>query len=241
MVYARKASLLRFAALCWASVLTGCVSQPVLQTPTGRPEVTFEDARVEEIKNILINAMLNWGYQVKNVSDSVAVYEKPVEGAFAQALLGSRYDSQPLWRLTYNLATVDSGVRVVTNIHAVTNPNSAFERITDMSKGSKDAAQIQQFLETARAELAVTQTVHGRGKVGIAIDTNLKVTQVQTGSPAEVSGVRVGDRILAIDGVRVLNNREATLKITGEPGTAVELQIDRGGSQQLVRIIRGEP
>jgi carboxyl-terminal processing protease len=129
----------------------------------------------------------------------------------------------------------------VTNIHAVTNPNSAFERITDMSKGSKDAAQIQQFLETARAELAVTKTVHGRGKVGIAIDTNLKVIQVQTGSPAELSGVRVGDRILAIDGVRALNNREATLKITGEPGTAVELQIDRGGSQQLVKIVRGEP
>lgn len=225
----------------WLASLTGCATAPSLNTPTGRPEVVFENTTVEEVKNLVTNAAISWGYSAKSVTDYVAVYEKRSDNAMTSALLGSRYDSTPVWRVTFSYVSLTNAVRVVADIHAVTNPGSAFERITDFSRNSQDANNVQRFLENAKEEIATRKLVAKRGKVGIGIDENLKVIQVLPGSPAEGAGVLVGDRIVEVDGVRVLNNREATLQITGEPGSVLALKIDRNGTDRMLKIIRGQP
>jgi len=203
--------------------------------------VIFENTTVSEVKDLVTNAAISWGYSAKSVTDYVAVYEKRSDNALASALLGSQYDSTPVWRVTFNYVSLANAVRVVADIHAVTNPGSAFERITDFSRNSQDANNVQKFLENAKEEMATRKLVAKRGKVGIGIDENLKVIQVFSGSPAEAAGVLVGDRIVEVDGVRVLNNREATLQITGEPGSSLELKVDRNGTARVVNIVRGQP
>jgi hypothetical protein len=57
------------------------------------------------------------------------VFEKPVENIIASALMGSRYDSQPNARITYNVNQFQNKTRVVASFSIVTNPGSSFERL----------------------------------------------------------------------------------------------------------------
>ena len=57
---------------------------------------------------------------------------------------------------------------------------------------------------------------------------DIVVTAVAPGSPAEESGLRSGDRILSVDGERVLTTGELVGLIRGRAGEPIELNIMRG-------------
>ncbi|MFJ4688326.1 S41 family peptidase [Streptomyces sp. NPDC088789] len=78
-------------------------------------------------------------------------------------------------------------------------------------------------------------------------DGRIEVTEVSTGSPADGAGIRVGDRIVSIDGKRVagLPVTEVVALLRGAPqdahaGTAVRLGLERGPRawQQTLRRAR---
>ncbi len=88
------------------------------------------------------------------------------------------------------------------------------------------------------------QSLEGRfGGIGVAInyvDGYTVVVRPLPGTPGEVAGLQTGDKILAVDGVSIVGkplSRAVTL-IRGEPGTAVQLLLEREGSQLTVRIVR---
>ncbi|MEU5215703.1 S41 family peptidase [Streptomyces sp. NPDC020807] len=60
----------------------------------------------------------------------------------------------------------------------------------------------------------------------------VRVTRVQDGGPADRAGLRVGDRIVAVDGREVdglsVSEVVSLLRGDGEPGTPVELRVGRG-------------
>ncbi|HAN30105.1 MAG TPA: hypothetical protein DCQ06_00775 [Myxococcales bacterium] len=61
-------------------------------------------------------------------------------------------------------------------------------------------------------------------------------------SPAAGSGLRIGDRIMGVDGQPISSRSLSRVieMIRGEPGTSVELSIERDGGQTTIVINRGE-
>lgn len=76
--------------------------------------------------------------------------------------------------------------------------------------------------------------------MGIGFDpdtTDLKLTQVTEGLPADKAGLKVGDTITAIDG-KALKERPdlLTLMRTKKPGDTIELTVDRNGKAMKFRL-----
>jgi len=132
--------------------LAGCATPVTHNTKSGRPEVTISGKVGDQIAARLTNRMLNARYNVKNASKTLLVFEKPIDNVLAAVLLGSRYDSTPAARITYTIVESDTSTRVVASLAAITNPGSAFERVTPMDN-SKDSASVQQMLSELQTSL----------------------------------------------------------------------------------------
>lgn len=125
--------------------LTGCTEPVTHATASGKPEVVVRGRNSEWVKGKLVNSMLNRGYSISNDTGYTIAFDRPVQNAFAAALLGSSYDSSPNTRVTFSTAEVSGGTRVVADLAVITNPGSAFERRTAFN-GHEDSLQIQQML-----------------------------------------------------------------------------------------------
>ena len=130
-------------------ILTGCATTPQLKTASGKPEVTIPNTTKKVIFDALTNAMIQQGYEIRNINDYSAVYGKRTNSILASMLLGSQYDSTPEARVAYTIVDTSEGVRVVATLQMITNPGSAFERVTDFSQ-QPDAQSWQSFLENLR-------------------------------------------------------------------------------------------
>jgi carboxyl-terminal processing protease len=85
------------------------------------------------------------------------------------------------------------------------------------------------------------------GGIGATVtykDEQLIIVETHSGSPAEAAGIRQGDIIVAVDGILVetLTYYEALIKVRGEVGAAVTLQIlhDDAAEPVTMTIVRGE-
>lgn len=100
--------------------------------------------------------------------------------------------------------------------------------------------------ETQQAELVLEPSLPTAG-VGMelrfdTVDTLPEVVRTFPGGPAEQAGVRVGDRILAIDGQasRGLRSVDVIKRLRGEPGTAVVVRIGRNGTAEELTLSRAD-
>lgn len=98
----------------------------------------------------------------------------------------------------------------------------------------------------ARATAEFSKGLSGR-YVGIGAQVTerdgwLTIVTPLEGSPALRAGVMAGDRVLEIDGVSTFgkSSDECVELLQGEPGTEVELLIERGGQRETVRVARAE-
>jgi C-terminal processing protease CtpA/Prc len=68
----------------------------------------------------------------------------------------------------------------------------------------------------------------------------VRVTEVPASGPAARAGLRAGDVIVAIDGkpLQGLTSREVQRLLTGEVGSSVELEIEREGRRERLRLER---
>ena len=134
--------------------LVGCATMPdvMLNTPSGRPEVSIQNATKKQVMDAIINRELSKSWDLKSQSDSLLVFSHKVTGFAAALAYGSQYDSTPEQRGTFTL--VDSGnvIRVLLKVEMVTNPGSAYERTSDVTLG-KNAAPLQTTLEEIKASL----------------------------------------------------------------------------------------
>jgi carboxyl-terminal processing protease len=101
-----------------------------------------------------------------------------------------------------------------------------------------DAETARQFNETLESSF------EGIGAEVSMIENKVIIVAPFKDSPAEKAGLKPNDQILKVDGESVegLDLYEATLKIKGEKGTTVELEIMRSGLKDplKVKIIRDE-
>jgi hypothetical protein len=143
-----------FTRFIWLTVillLAGCATAPPLQTPSQRPEVTISGATKKEILDVLVTEMLASGAQIKQMNDYSVVFGKQDSSLGGALLYGSKYDSTPEMRITYNMVETGNAIRVFCNAAMVTNPGSGFERVNDVT-GGKLAHEIQAMLERLKAK-----------------------------------------------------------------------------------------
>lgn len=79
----------------------------------------------------------------------------------------------------------------------------------------------------------IASGVHIRkdGMIGIREDWNRVITRIHPGSPAQLAGLKIGDRVVTVDGVK-------SKEIIGPVGGSVLLEIERDGEIIQRRIIR---
>jgi S1-C subfamily serine protease len=83
-----------------------------------------------------------------------------------------------------------------------------------------------------------------RATGGEATPQGLEVVEVQPGSGAAQAGVRPGDRLLSIDGVRLYDTEDVARELEPlAPGSSVHLQVGSGSSTKKLQAIlgRGRP
>lgn len=103
---------------------------------------------------------------------------------------------------------------------------------------------------TASVELCVTEMakkIKAKGWVGIEIDyqedRSLKVTRVIPSSPAAASGLEVGDRIIAFNGIAYATaDRDAMKKAYSakKPGNTITYTVRRGERMLEIEIVLAE-
>lgn len=126
-------------------LIGGCAAQVKHNTPSGKPEVTIGGKVGASARAIISGAMLDGGYNMRAGTDALLIFDKKTSGIMASMLFGSGYDSVPSERITYTVLEGDRYTRIVASMAMVTNPGSAFERITPMD-GNENSVFIQQLL-----------------------------------------------------------------------------------------------
>ena len=131
-----------------ALVLTACqtVERVTHNTPSGRPEVTFPNVSIEEIRSLLINTNIDQGFILVESSDNVLEFKKPPERQrihfYYSDFPQSRY---PNIRVIYNIFDGAGGTRTVASVWSVGSPGT----INEYKIGVNDlpiSSEVQTFL-----------------------------------------------------------------------------------------------
>jgi carboxyl-terminal processing protease len=97
------------------------------------------------------------------------------------------------------------------------------------------------FLDPEEYRVLSSDTRGRFGGIGVEIDVRdgwLTVTAVFPGGPAELAGVKVGDRFVSIDGFRARDMaiEEAVRRMRGEPGTEVRVSLRREDDAPAIEV-----
>ena len=75
------------------------------------------------------------------------------------------------------------------------------------------------------------------GNIGVLPDVAPHVRSLFPGDPAEKSGLKVNDEILAVNGTRVVFDRQLSEELRKYPGKQVELRVRRGGQEMPISVL----
>lgn len=135
-----------------AIALAGCqTAAEAPNTASGKPEVTIR-ATTAAIKARLLSLAMDKRFNVTKDTEYLLQVEKPSENFGAVLLMGSKYDGIPAERIVFTFAPIGDTTRVVAAGMFVTNPGSAFERITPVN-GGEGAMRTQQTLDELKATM----------------------------------------------------------------------------------------
>lgn len=129
--------------------LAGCasVAQQKVNAAANQP-ITANVSRIEA-KNAVASMFIAKNYRITKDSDFILEFTAPTDNAWAQVLLSSRYSSQVDARISVQFVG-DNPTTVTWRAFLVGNPGSAFENLTDVSRGA-DAPKLQMALSQALA------------------------------------------------------------------------------------------
>jgi len=140
-------------------LLLGCTIIQPPNTPSGKPEIVFPAGiQKQKIRDLLVQAFSNKGFEVKRADEYSILLGRRSNSLAGVIVFGSGYDGVPEMRV--NISTVDTveGVRAIFALSYVTNPGSAFEKVTDVSNW-RDGQQLQQELWELKANLTRSREV----------------------------------------------------------------------------------
>jgi len=176
-------SVVVFALLLLAS----CTAPVQHVTPSGKVEATISRASAKQIGAAITNQMVNRRYRLSKSDPNSIRFERPMENTFAAAFFGSRYDSTPNVRIIYTLIEIGDQTRVVADFQIVTNPGSAFERITAANENASTMEFQGMLIQIKSSFEAVAIIPTGSTYLGAHI-------QAVTGPVALAAGLEPPDR-----------------------------------------------
>ncbi len=112
-------------------------------------------------------------------------------------------------------------------------------RMKPNEKSCRDKYSVWHSKEEAR--MLETEMEGKFGGVGLEIseqDGKVVVISPIDGTPAYRAGLKSEDVITKVDGVAVVNITDATRRLRGTPGIAVEITVDRNGHEFLFKVVR---
>jgi len=122
----------------------GCMKKiEYVDTPSGRPEVSIRKVSKQDVFDELLRAMERKEYRLEQVKDSIVKFSKRGN---------TRGQFQEGW-VRFKIRKTALGVKVFAAIYRISNPGSDTQKITDISKDSKDARGLQGILESVKEEL----------------------------------------------------------------------------------------
>lgn len=143
----------KIIAIFCCLLFIGCAGKNVTHhTPSRKVETTIMSTDTETIIGMITDNMINRGYSTKEISDRFIIFEQPVKNILGAALFGSRYDSSPNTRITYNINCYNKKTRIVASFAVVTNPGSAFERISNFDN-HQDTPKYQSMLNKIKIKM----------------------------------------------------------------------------------------
>lgn len=115
---------------------------------------------------------------------------------------------------------------------------------------SADGQPVMRTVKTASGEavdlgdVVVTARKTASGTIGASFSEErgwVSVAWVKADGPAAHAGVRVGDRLLAVDGLVIRSRQEAEQRTKGAPGSPVQLRLQRSdGQEQQLQLTRAD-
>jgi membrane-associated protease RseP (regulator of RpoE activity) len=231
---------------------SGCVTTQQLNTRSGKPEVTISDVSKDEIKSIIIDTMSDRGWQLKEEARYQMVFTKLADKDLAaRVLFGSNYDGIPEYRANFTIVDIagSKDIRVIQTSEIVTNPGSTFERRQniDEAKARGTSTTIantwQADLNSLKATLGKKSLLKevfekGQGKIGVELKEDSYIIGIVDKGPASKVGIKVGDKIIKIDGLEVSDLVDLVSRLVGEPGTVVEITIMRENKEHIFKVVR---
>jgi hypothetical protein len=143
----------RIKSLALMLLLAACATARPINTPSGRPEITLpRQITKQQARDSMIQGLLTDGYNLKKSDEYSLVFGRRLTNSpMHQIFLGSRYDSVPEERIIANTVETSEGVRILFTLQYITNPDSVFERVTDMTY-SEAAHNLQAQLNKIMAQ-----------------------------------------------------------------------------------------
>lgn len=125
--------------------LTACGTPVQHMTASGKVEEVFQGTP-DQIKGPLVGMMSSNGFNMSKDTPYMLAFDKPSDNIVANVLLGSRYDAVPNARVSFAFAPMGVTTRVIADVSIVTNPGSAFERITP-ANNNESTGKLQGWLD----------------------------------------------------------------------------------------------
>jgi len=113
----------------------------------------------------------------------------------------------------------------------------AVRSLADRFSNYLDPTAYRRFLEQSRGRFS------GIGTEVVQDPTGLRITRVFPGTPAAKAGIRVGERVVAVNGKSIAGrpSEETTALIRGKPGTFVTITLQSGRPPRTARRCRSGP
>ena len=141
------------AALTLLPALLACSCALVdMATPSGRPEMTFEDATRQEVLSELVIEFSAEGFYVEDENHFSILFSKhATRHARPRA---TRDRPARLWKIRCTSAERWGVVHLAANIEAVTDPGTEKERSVDSSRNTIVAVEVQKIFDRIAERLA---------------------------------------------------------------------------------------
>ncbi len=110
------------------------------------------------------------------------------------------------------------------------------EGLGDNSSVYMTADSYKEFLSESNGDMYGIGVEYSKTKSGY-----IEITRVYDGSPAENSGLKKGDVIVAFDGIRIDSNnyKEMVEKLEGDKLTSVNIIYNRDGTENNITVVKG--
>jgi S1-C subfamily serine protease len=135
------------------------------------------------------------------------------------------------------LTGVHPGTALISAISPVSGRGSTHAEVS-AGHGTR-ALRIQLAPHTIDADpIALGSVALTLGERGAAPQLEVVVVSVADGSEAEHAGVEPGDVIRAVDGASPSSMADARMRLSGQPGTDLVLEVLRAGAPLRFRLLR---